>query len=142
MIAFRPHHFLCALGFQGLGYSPSFVQNFQRISDQLRGQNGDDTPITVVELTDDICAPCPQRRHHLCVDQVKITALDRRHSEALDVKIGQRLTWGKAKHRIAQYITDDVFDRICEDCSWKNLGVCQQALTTLRQQQDSHHDRC
>ena len=37
MLKFRPHHFLCTLGFQGKGYSPGFVANFQAIADRLRG---------------------------------------------------------------------------------------------------------
>ena len=34
MLEFRPHHFLCTLGFEGKGYSDEFVRNYYRYADQ------------------------------------------------------------------------------------------------------------
>ncbi|RYZ78407.1 MAG: DUF1284 domain-containing protein [Proteobacteria bacterium] len=61
-LKFRPHHFLCAVGFQGKGYSPEFVENFKTIKSVLDSTHGDQVMIEVIERTDSICAPCPSRR--------------------------------------------------------------------------------
>jgi hypothetical protein len=72
-LRFRPHHFLCAQGFKGEGYSDSFTANMTRIvRDGLRAPRGDSTEIEVVGTLDDICAPCPKRRGNLCQSQTKI----------------------------------------------------------------------
>ena len=46
MLSFRPHHFLCTLGFEGKGYSDAFTRNMAEIADALRarGAVGDATP--------------------------------------------------------------------------------------------------
>lgn len=76
-LRFRPHHFLCTVGFAGKGYSDGFTANMVRIiEDGLRAQSGGDTVIEVVAATDDICNPCPKRRGTGCVSQDKIAALD------------------------------------------------------------------
>lgn len=131
-IKFRPHHFLCTLGFQGKGYSPEFTANYQLIVDQLNGPAGDQVPITVVEHTDSICAPCPSKRDLLCATQAKIAALDKAHAEILTIKAGDVLTWGEAKQKIAANMTLEKFHSACSICSWKELGVCEAALKKLK----------
>ncbi len=133
MIQFRPHHFMCTLGFVGKGYSESFVQNFSLIADQLRNSpDGDHTPILVTSTTDSICAPCPNRNGESCTTETKIKKLDDAHAEILKLKTGMQLTWGEAKKRIQQSMTDEKFSDACSPCAWKSLGVCQNALTELR----------
>jgi hypothetical protein len=66
-IRFRPHHFLCSLGFQGKVYSDAFSANMTAIViGQLRTPSGDEMQIEVVPATDDICTPCPKRCGDLC----------------------------------------------------------------------------
>lgn len=127
MIKYRPHHFLCTLGFQGKGYSPQFVQNFSDIKEGLK----DETLITVVESTDDICDPCPHRRETLCEKQEIIASLDARHKEALGFAPGDTLSWGDAKEKLKRLSLED-FHRICAGCSWKAWGVCEKALLELK----------
>ncbi len=131
---FRPHHFLCTLGFQGKGYSSEFVENFQQIADRLRGSGGEDVVIEVVGQTDSICAPCPNRRETACTSQQKIETLDRAHQQVLGLEVGQTLTWGEALDRIAGQVEVEDFHRICEPCSWKSLGICEAALKSLKQE--------
>ena len=128
-VKFRPHHLLCNLGFGGKGYSDEFIENFKRINQQFR--EDDSLEIEIVEYVDDICAPCPNKRDYLCTKQAKIERLDDAHAEALAIKIGDRLTWQEAKKRITECITVTKFTSICEPCSWKKLGLCEQALTDL-----------
>jgi hypothetical protein len=132
MIRFRPHHFLCALGFEGKGYSDGFTATMHRIVvDILRAPGGDATRIEVTAVTDDICAPCPKRRGRLCTDQGKIARLDRAHGAALDLAAGEVITWAAAQDRMAALAPEDL-DRICAGCSWLEMGMCKSALSRLK----------
>jgi uncharacterized protein len=126
-IFFRPHHFLCALCFEGKGYSPAFVANFSRILQQLRDEP--DASIQVTSHTDSICAPCPHRSGLTCANEAKINRLDQAHAAALQVEAETVLTWQEAKDRIKKYINLETFHRICLDCEWKSLGICERVLT-------------
>lgn len=131
-LQFRPHHFLCALGFQGKGYSDSFIANMARlVEDTLRAPSGGATVIEVVGATDDICAPCPKRRGTRCTSQDKIARLDAAHAKALALRPGDRLTWGAAQARM-KTLPPDIHDRICAGCDWKELGLCAAALYELQ----------
>jgi hypothetical protein len=132
-IEFRPHHFLCALGFAGKGYSPKFIENFSQITDQLRGENGDQTEIAVTSHTDSVCHPCPHRRGKLCTSQEKIEQLDQTHAKVLEIKVGDVLTWREAKKRIAENVSVEKFHQMCEPCEWRKLGICEEALRELRE---------
>src|SRR3954471_8251269 len=102
MLEFRPHHFMCALGFEGKGYSEEFVRGFTEITSRLRSAEGDAIPVRVARATDSICAPCPSRRGELCETERKIQALDRGHASVLGLQTDEVLTWGEAKTRIAE----------------------------------------
>ena len=129
---FRPHHFLCTLGFEGKGYSPEFVANYARIAASLNAPGGNEQLIVVTDHADSICAPCPNRVNEGCTEIEKIRALDRAHSAMLGIKPGQVMTWGEAKKLIRERVTLDRFDDACAPCSWKALGVCENALGRLK----------
>lgn len=131
-LSFRPHHFMCANGFEGKGYSPGFVENFSALVDRLRGDKGDDVLIQVVSYTDDICRPCPHRRQTLCAKQALIESLDQRHLKALGLSFGQVISWGEAKRRIVKFVTDEAFEPLCQGCGWQKEGICLKALRRLR----------
>lgn len=127
-ILFRPHHFLCALCFQGKGYSSEFVDQFQTIMSSLNGPQGDDVMIHIVNYTDSICAPCPHRQGQFCASQNKIDRLDRSHAKALAIEHESTIRWGSAKKRIAENLSLDIFHQICAGCEWKDLGICEKVL--------------
>jgi uncharacterized protein len=129
MITFRPHHFLCTLCFQGKGYSAHFVANYKKIVQQLRNENGYDTPIKVVRETDSICTACPHSRGTKCNTEETIVPLDDAHAEALGLKEGDVLSWGEAKELIRENIDLSKFKTICATCSWQSLGICEIALS-------------
>ena len=137
-IKFRPHHFLCALGFEGKGYAPGFVANFAAIVAQL--QDNDSTVIEVVGQADDICQPCPHRRGTRCASQEKINQLDQGHARVLTLQPGDQLTWREAKDRIKQHMSLNRFHQVCAGCEWKSLGVCEKQLTALSAQNASDDD--
>ncbi|MGB8623124.1 MAG: DUF1284 domain-containing protein [Paracoccaceae bacterium] len=131
-LRFRPHHFLCSLGFAGRGYSDAFTANMDTIvSGGLRAQGGAKLPIEVVSAVDDICAPCPHRRGEGCDKQARIDALDAAHGRALGLTPGDRLTWGDALERIRDRVAPGDLSTLCAGCQWLELGLCEAALERL-----------
>ena len=131
-ITFRPHHFLCSLGYQGKGYDDAFTANMdQVVAEGLHQDGGDDTLITVVRQADVICGPCPHRRGEGCASQDKIDGLDARHAVRLNLKDGETLTWGDAKTRIAEVVKSGDLSTLCQGCQWLDLGLCEDALARL-----------
>ncbi|MEP2784276.1 MAG: GNAT family N-acetyltransferase [Pseudoruegeria sp.] len=132
-LRYRPHHFLCSLGFEGKGYSDDFTANMTAIvMGRLRAQYGNGVIIEVVNQTDDICAPCPMRKDNLCTDEPKIAALDARHATLLGLSNGERLTWGEAQRRMRELVSPQDLNDACQGCQWLDLGVCQSALLRLK----------
>lgn len=135
-LRYRPHHFLCSLGFEGKGYSPDFTANMTAIvMGRLRAEGGDATLIEVTGATDDICAPCPKRRGRLCTNQDKIKALDRAHAAALRLEPRETLTWGEAKARIRANVPPGSLKRLCAGCEWETYGMCETALRRLHDEE-------
>lgn len=131
-VRFRPHHFLCALGFQGAGYSPAFTANMSDIvNGKLRSKGGENTRITVTMVADSICTPCPERRGLGCIKINTIKALDDRHAKALNLRDGQGITWGEALKRIKTNVPPGSLASLCKNCQWLSLGACEGALERL-----------
>ncbi|MFB2532591.1 DUF1284 domain-containing protein [Paracoccus sp. p4-l81] len=128
-IPLRPHHVLCLIGWQGRGYAPGFTANMNRLSRALRV--APDRPLRVTGRADAICAPCPHRIGTGCAAGDRITDLDARHADALDLRAGQILTWDQALARALRLEPDDL-DRICAGCQWLDLGLCKAALSALK----------
>jgi hypothetical protein len=127
---FRPHHFLCTLGFEGKGYSPGFVKNYIQVKEAL--QNNEELPIHVISHLDSVCSACPHNQGSICDTEEKIRALDDRHSQVLGLAPGDILTWAAAKQRIKDKMTLAAFHEACKGCQWKPLGICEKALKTHR----------
>jgi len=130
--AFRPHHFLCSLGYEGLGYSPEFVENYDKIITRIR--NDETTKLEVVSGLDAICKSCPSKEANInaCVSEKKISELDHAHSKILGLRTGEILTWREAKNRIKHSFSIEDFHKACEPCEWKTLGICEKALRALK----------
>ena len=138
-IVYRPHHFLCSIGFQGKGYSLEFTDNMASIVEgRLRAKDGDEQIIQVTGDTDDICAPCPKRRGNLCESQDKIAALDARHARALGLFVGSSLSWGEAKRRIVKWVPPGSLAQLCAGCQWLEYGICETALSALHAEHTDH----
>ncbi len=136
-VRYRPHHFLCSLGFEGKGYSEAFTANMTAIvMGRLRAEGGDAVVIEVISHLDDICAPCPKRRDDRCATQDKIVRLDESHARALALKSGDRLTWGQAKARIRAAVPPGSLKTLCAGCEWEAYGMCEKALARLHRHGD------
>ena len=127
--SFRPHHFLCTLGFQGKGYSPDFIENYEKIVTALH--TNEELSIEVVSSGDSICRACPHKGDGGCDREEKIQGLDLRHSQILGIKTGDRLSWRRGKELLKNYMTVEAFHKACQGCSWKSLGLCETALKKL-----------
>lgn len=129
----RPHHILCAIGFEGKGYSDDFTANMARLVAQLRAPGGDGQMIQIAPAADDICGPCPLRRGALCASQAKINRLDADHSAALGIAPGETLSWGAAQERARAKVAPGDLARLCAGCQWLELGICERALARLHE---------
>lgn len=129
-LSFRPHHFLCTIGFQGIGYSPHFVENYKKIVEAI--QKDEELLIQVVVSEDSICSACPHQSTQGCAVEEKIQGLDARHAQILRLKQGDILSWREAKQRLKDHMTLDGFHQACSGCEWKALGVCESTLKKLR----------
>ncbi|WP_374422153.1 DUF1284 domain-containing protein [Paracoccus sp. (in: a-proteobacteria)] len=122
---------LCAIGWQGRGYSPDFTDNMNAIVlGRLRAD-----PTTEVVFTgtaDSICGPCPSRRGMGCASNERIAGLDARHAKALGIVPGQRMSWAEAQARATSRVTPEDMNGTCTGCQWLGLGMCQTALARLR----------
>jgi len=132
-LTFRAHHFLCALGFQGKGYSPDFCENFREKIELLNSNDGN-TPLEleVVNGLDSICAKCPNQDGASCNLEHKVIRLDQDHAATLGVKSGQIVTWTEIKQRLAERMTLKQFEEVCSPCAWKSMGACRNALQNLQ----------
>lgn len=129
----RPHHILCAIGWQGHGYSDAFSANMDAVvCGRLRANP--DARLRLTVQADAICTPCPKRRGPGCEAGARIAALDARHSAALGLSAGDVLSWSEAQARAARLHPDDL-DRLCAGCQWLELGLCKAALAQLRKDQ-------
>jgi uncharacterized protein len=131
-VIFRPHHFLCALGYEGKGYSPAFTGNMTAIViGRLRAPGGGATEIRVTGGFDDLCAPCPHNRGHACASQAKIDRLDAAHAAALGLQPGDQITWDQAQDRIVAQVPPGRLKTLCAGCEWEAYGMCEAALGRL-----------
>ncbi|HUX80489.1 MAG TPA: DUF1284 domain-containing protein [Alphaproteobacteria bacterium] len=128
-LSFRPHHFLCTLGFQGKGYSPEFIENYTQIVEAL--QENEELPIEVVVGADSICEACPHQEKGKCTTEEKIQKLDSHHSQILSIRSGDVMTWKRGKELLREHMTIEAFHKACEGCQWKSLGVCEDSLRKL-----------
>lgn len=116
----RPHHALCALFFEGKGYSQAFIDNMTAFMAD---------PSQMLQITtgcDALCQACPNNVNGRCKDEAKVSLFDQR-----TLKLTGTLL--QADPPIPLYaLCQDVFDAIlqqgllaevCGECEWARL--CQ-----------------
>lgn len=116
----RPHHALCALFFEGQGYSRVFVENMSAFLAD---------PSQMLQITaecDILCQACPNNQHGQCSDEAKVALFDQRTLKLTD----GLFEVGKSARLDA--LCQDVFDHIlqqgllaevCGECEW--AALCQ-----------------
>lgn len=128
----RAHHLLCMQGFQGLGYSPGFVQNFENVLKQIHN-NFYETELEVTDDIDSLCAPCPHHQNGFC--QKDPQAQER--MQKMDRVVLQKLEIQNGSHRPAESLfalantrlltKTDVKD-ICGHCEWREKCLWYRRL--------------
>ncbi len=130
----RGHNLLCIQGYVGKGYSAEFVENMTRIVNVLDA----DTPVTLVDVPDLLCAACPNLDRdtgcqlHGPGTERGIVSQDRDVLRRLGYHPGETIHWDDLLEKIAERIEPDDLDEICGKCPWLELGHCKEGLKNLK----------
>jgi Uncharacterized conserved protein len=123
MIHLRPHHLLCLLTYVGKGYSPTFVENYDRIVARLN----DGEEIEITDGPDDICAPiaCDMSEHchgASVISRDALAARDVGRILAMEIAPGTRTQLSpEAITRLrAAFASNEIRDA-CTGCDWEAL---------------------
>ena len=112
----RAHHLLCLPNFIGEGYSDSFTANMAAQKRRLASEGA----FTLVEVADDICSACPNRRGEDCASQEKVRRYDA--AVLLGLTPGERCDAAALEKRVkAELFETHRLYEICGDCEWYPL---------------------
>lgn len=116
----RPHHALCALFFEGKGYSQAFIENMTAFLAE---------PNQMVEITmgcDSLCQECPHNQDGICDDETKVAHFDQGvlhlNSEVFKAKQVFPLS-GLCQNVCNTILQQDLLAEVCGDCEW--AALCQ-----------------
>ncbi|MBM7650136.1 hypothetical protein JOC78_003120 [Bacillus ectoiniformans] len=134
----RGHHLLCVHGFEGMGYSSEFIQTMTSIVNDIRN-NEKDFFIKVTASIDEACLSCPNRREAICNaaegSQDHVVTLDQNVISHLGLIEGESYRKSFLVEQTAKNVEPDDLDRLCENCSWLQSGVCKEGIRKLKKQE-------
>jgi len=132
----RGHHLLCVHGFQGMGYSPSFVQKMKEIVADIQNENID-FPIQVTAHLDDACGSCPFNGKTSCQANSKandhVVSMDKRILNHLELIENETYHKNELIERIIYKVEPDDLDVLCKNCAWLKYGVCKAGIAKLKE---------
>ncbi|PLT32855.1 DUF1284 domain-containing protein [Bacillus sp. V5-8f] len=128
MYKLRGHHLFCLLGYRGMGYSQEYVENMTRLHQTLRVNPS--TGIEIVKGPDHLCEKYPNSGEYHCQD-VHIYERDAAILKKLGLQIGQILYWEDIEARIRKHIVPSDIEGVCESCSWRKYGVCEEGVQEI-----------
>lgn len=111
-----------------MGYSPEYVENMTRIHQSLR--NNPKTWIQIVKGPDHLCDKFPASGEYHC-ENVNIFDRDQEILNKMNLEIGQILQWADIESRILEHITPSDIQVVCETCTWRSLGVCEEGIQEI-----------
>ncbi len=116
----RAHHLCCIQGFQGYGYSPTFVANLKAVISEIKAFPS--RPLELVSECDVICASCPSKRE--CTqDSIisgRIRSMDLVVMEKLKIKEGTIMEVDKAFSLVnSQLANASDINEVCGTCKWR-----------------------
>ncbi|HOP74337.1 MAG TPA: DUF1284 domain-containing protein [Bacillota bacterium] len=128
-IKIRAHHLLCLQGYQGYGYSESFVVNLERIRDLMI--TSPDLEVQVVAEEDIVCSCCPFRCEAGCQkDQDsshRIRSMDLKILEKLHLISGMKCRAQNLLKLVeATFKTYSDIQDICGHCQWEEKCLWYQ----------------
>ncbi len=120
MKSLRPHHALCALFFEGKGYSPAFIENMRAFLAE---------PDQMVQITmgcDSLCQECPHNQDGVCDDAAKVAQFDQRvlflSRETLHAEQAKSLSELCQSVYVA-ILQQGLLAAVCGECEW--AALCQ-----------------
>lgn len=124
MLNLRPHHINCIYFYRGLGYSKEFVENMDKIVNELK--NNEDIEIKFVKGCDQLCECCPNKLiNDKCKTDEKIKEMDCKTISRYNLNIHETYTFSYIKNNIYKNLLKENFNYICNKCEWKEKGVCK-----------------
>ena len=130
MFKLRGHHIFCLLGYRGMGYSKEYVDNMTSLHQTLRDHPK--TWIQLVEGPDQLCEKFPNSGEYHC-QKKHICEMDSVILEKLGLEIGQILYWEDIEACIQKYVVPADIQTICETCSWRAYGVCEEGIQDIHE---------
>jgi uncharacterized protein len=131
----RPHHGLCIAFFEGKGYSPEFVRNFEKVICALKDKTG----IKLSNGEDVVCVACPNNQLGQCACE-KVTRYDNAVLAACDLHDGQVIDWMTLRDLIhKRIIARERLFTVCGDCEWRK--ICQSKADTFNHYDTKHHEK-
>lgn len=119
MFKLRPHHGICIGFFQGKGYSDEFTEH---MTDTIKYLEENNPQICVTSSTDEICRACPNNIKGQCNGYEKVSAIDKRCLDAVNIKDKTIINYKDYKALIKEKILDKAIGiNICKDCQWTDL---------------------
>lgn len=128
MYRLRGHHLFCLLGYRGMGYSQEYVENMTSLHQTLR--DNPKTSIQLVKGPDQLCEKFPNSGEYHCQDD-NIYKKDSDILEKMGLNIGQILNWEDIESRIRKHVTSSDIQIVCESCSWRSYGVCEEGIQEI-----------
>lgn len=116
----RPHHALCALFFEGKGYSQAFVENMTALlADPSR-------LFYITNACDTLCTACPHNQIGYCDNESKVLLFDERTLNLTGVLL--RSDQPIPLNELCQGVYDvilqsELLTEICGECEW--AALCQ-----------------
>ena len=119
MFKLRPHHGICIGFFQGKGYSKEFTEH---MTDTIKYLEENNPQICVDSSTDEICRACPNNINGQCNGDEKVSAIDKRCLDAVNIKDSTIINYKDYKALIKEKILDKAIGiNICKDCQWSHI---------------------
>ena len=119
MFKLRPHHGICIGFFQGKGYSKEFTEH---MTDTIKYLEENNPQICVASSTDEICRACPNNINGQCNGDEKVSAIDKRCLDAVNIKDSTIINYKDYKALIKEKILDKAIGiNICKDCQWSHI---------------------
>ncbi len=120
----RGHHLLCTLAYRGLGYSAEFVENMDKIVNELKNES---ITIELLNKVDDICEKCPSKINDECEVESKVVTMDNKTIQLLKLEKGT-YTYKEIRNHIQQNINEEIIENICGKCEWYSTANCKEII--------------
>ena len=122
-IRLRGHHLLCMLTYQSEGYTADFVENYDKVIENLKAG----ATIILVEGADEICRPIETDREHHCHNE-SVRCRDVEALQAVSQILGSELRIGdeidlstQSLAELRRAFSEGSLRQACKGCQWDKL---------------------